>query len=581
MKRSLLILIILLATVAIGGDDRQPAPVPPEPHAQPAAKAQEPAGPELSVPADAVLLAWDDAQQFPHETAYYFRYVWVQDANQLDRMAGNLAIHLVSNNSVVKRPTEIGAGYLLRLDVRHYAIFEKDRKRFLKTWEELRFDPFFNKLVTKDTIKVLELENGEPPTVAVVRNGETVHVRLDQLLEGEVARLPAKHLPAKTYLKLRVLLQTEAPVVSLPYVLTRMLTAVKDQGGSATVFSGLYVEFFGLEETPAKGTALDALLATIGTGDGIDVEAFFARVPSERRLAMWKSRVTGKPRRVDLLPAQTVITGAWVSITQDPADGNYSGLSHAMKSLVRLNAAAREVIWATPLELHGFGLYDGKGGLQREAPSPVVSAEIYRDRNGASCPHSARLQPAISCIECHWAKDDAEGFRPLRNDVLTLKQRRGVVPVDDVNLRKQDLYEVQQMLERLYQGDPRRGEVEELISRARADLSKAVLRVTGPWPGGRGDQTDVVRLAGAHLVKVYQRYSYEPIDARDALRELGVRPPDKLAEAAALFAQLVPAGRYETATLEALRAGDEVNRFDWSFEYAFAAERMQVVGPRR
>lgn len=531
---------------------------------------QEVNKPVLSSPNDAVFFSLEDIKKF-HVEAVYMRYLWLQDADVLDAKVTSLTLNLISLNSVIKFPASIGGGYLLRVDGRDYAPRAEDRIRWLKTWESLRFDPNFNILITKDTAKLVELDAGKPAKVGVYRAGQLIETPVDKLLEGELARIRPKHINEENFKELRTLTGSEAPVVSFPYFLTRALTAIKDQGGSRTLLGGLYYDFRGIEESSDKATAEAALLRLLGVGDGGDLDKFFDRIPSDRRVAMWKSNVTGKARRVDLFAAQTLLTGSWVSISQDPEDGTGDSLFNAMKSLIKLNVAARELIHVSPNGLHGFALFDGKGALQREAPSKVVVADMFRDRNGANSPHSTRLQPAISCIACHWSKDASSGFKSLKNDVLTLRKRNGFAPLDDINLRGKDINEVQLRLEQLYQGDFS----EKFISRARDDLSEAVLRSTGPWLGGKGDQTDVVLLASQRLIKRFNDYNYEPVSVQDALRELGINSPTKTHDALVLFNKLIPPSKVDDVTIQSLANGLEVDRFSWSVAYGFVSARMK------
>ena len=536
----------------------------------------------LSTPADAVLFARDDAIRLGKD-AYYVRYIWEQAGDTENIAIGSLAANLVSFEATFGQLVDVGKGYVYRIDLRYLTSHTNpaDFKRFKKVWEELRFDPNFQLLVTKDTVKLLQKFYGGEAKVKVLRLGKVVEVDVAKLLEGEVARLPAPQIPKQAFLDLRNLTDSEAPVVSLPYFLVRSMSAIKDQGGSATVFGGLYYELLGTEEKPAKGTAEDTLFKRVGVGDGVNAVKFFERLPAERRLAMWESLITGKPRRVDLLPAQTRTTGAWLSVTHDPDDGNEDSFANAMKSLIKIKDKARETIYVLPNGLHGFALFNGEGALQREAPLNVVGAEpAYHARSGAVKPHSMRLQPGVSCINCHWAKDDKSlGFRTLHNDVLTLKKRRGFIPIDDVNLQDKKQEDVVAQLEALYQGDP----TDILVDRARDDLSAAVLQAVHPWPlrGGKGDLTDVVQLAGSRLWKLYAEYLYEPVDARQALRELGIKPPDKLEDAVMLFNLRVPPVKLnEDVTVGSLHGGLAVSRFSWSISYSYVAGRL-LPDPQR
>lgn len=575
MKRAYAVLgtVVVAALSFAIGTGPAPAPPPEAPKVKP-----------LSTPGAVVPLALLDARKI--ETArkarptdaripdpQFIRYAWIEDGNGLDWKASAVALGLLSGFSEPTPPVRLPGGYLLRVDLTKYVPDQgKSLARFAQTWEELRFDPAFNKLVTNTTVALLDEETQLHQT-KVVRDGEEVTVTLVDLLQGEAARLPSKHIPQAEWRELCGLLGTEAPIVDFRYLVTRGLTAIKAQFGNRTLFGGLYYDFNGFPATEAE------FLKFIGVGDGGSLEAFYARLPSERRVGMWKSAVTEKERQVVIFPAETVPTGSWGAITRDPNRENSGGRFSAMRTLIGFKFAASEGIFVSPVGLHWFLLWDGDGKIQEVAPQSVVAADGYRDRFGNRSPHSKELQPAISCIKCHWAIDDSDGWKPLRNDVLALN-RRGLVPIADLDLRGRSVREVRDKLVALYKGEP-----DKLVTRARDDLDEAVLRVSGgPWPRAENQRISDVRLAGQRLVTVYEQYNYEPVDASIALYELGIVPPRNHKDAVAVFNKAVPptpGGLLEDVAIGSIQDGLYINRYDWAVSYAFVWERMMAAQQRK
>lgn len=475
-----------------------------------------------SSPADAVSLA--DAnlsialQEKRIPFPYTIRYLWVQNGGQEEYQVGSLWLHMISANSLFKQPVRAAQGFLIRVDLRHYANDDpKTLQRLIDTWEELRFDPaFYNHQLDKD--------------------GEIVVTTLSKAVDHIVwGRLADK-------------LQTVVPIVSLDYFLVRASTAIQDQGGSEKIYGGLYYRFTGLGDE-------EEVLRFLGVGDGGDVAKFYDRLPSLRRVAVRKSSVTGKKRGVKIFPTEATDSGAWGAVTEDGEDGKDGGRNSPLHALLTFKVAAKEGIFVNPLGLHWFVLWNGEGKRQDVAPQQVVTADQYFDRQGHRNPHSTRLQPAISCIACHWSTGQ-DGWLPLRNDIYDA-MKRGTFPYAELGF--DDVFQ-RDRLERLYQGPSLK-----LVIRAKADLSEAVLRATGPWESSE-TQADVVKLSSRKLLKMVQEYLYEPIDARQALREIGIVPPKDNIQAAALLSAIVPPariGEVEELDIDDLRAGKSINRFDW------------------
>lgn len=443
---------------------------------------------------------------------------WVRVDNVRQYKGTSVILNKVSTSSAIHLPPLVGN--MVLVDATKYVRTKgehpdpDDLKRFLAAWESLRFDPAFN---------VLRIVNGK-----VIRT--TLHS----------PELIARH-------------HTEAPVVEFRYLLSRALTTVQDQGGDATIFGGIYYDLAAYPKTEID------LIRQLGIDPGDDLLAYYDKLPNQLRVAMEKSAVTGKARRIDFLPTAARPTGAWFAATRDVEDGKQAGRNDPLESLDRMIVFAVEILHARSNGMMGTFLANGGGERQDVAPHNAVVADMVLDRQGRRNPHSTRLQGPIDCIACHMAaSDQARGLLAVRNDVL-LQRRAGI----EIN---------SEQLKRLYQGDPDTpGEDLQLFfDRARDDQVLAFVRATGGWPGldltKKEDTTRIVRHVSEFLVSEFREYNYESVGSRQALLEIGVteKIPDAAGDAAALFNKLVPVVPGENINLARLRKGFEISRFRWS-----------------
>lgn len=396
----------------------------------------------------------------------------------------------------------------------------------------------------------------------------------------------------KIFTRLQTLTQSAAPVVSAPYFFHRLLSTIKDKEGKKDdlfndLFGGRYYEFAGIKKAKElKGkenaTDEDVFLEKLGVGfvgAKVNAEALFNNLRSDQRIAIFRSGVTGKKRRVDMFHSLAGRESmGWVSITHDVRDRDIDVGKDAFRNLLVLNDEARETIADKPNGLHYYTLTNGKGDLLDQATDDVAPDTTIPN------PHSKRLQAAISCIACHEA-EGSDGWKNLTNDVKKLTAGKLDVFADLFD-RKALQEDTLLRLAGLYQGDFRRN-----LTRAKDDYALAVLKATGPWEESK-DQTDVVKVAASYLVKRTRDYWYEPVDARQALLELGLKvppgeiflqdgkkqdwavyvlnevlPPDPDSQVGHIF--------LEDPNLGALKQGLAINRWDWALLQSFAARRAQ------
>lgn len=541
--------------------------------------AQPPVPDVLPTETDAMLLAARDVSEVPAPDRQYTRYVWITPDESDFGEATQAVSHTINSvnwTPIIRRPVPLGKDKLLvlRLDLRSYS--DNRVNEFVNVWEELKFDPRFNLLLTKDTIKFA----AEPPEFPKVRKKVKVapykaddgnvyeYKYVTEASKDDVVRVVGEHLDPKVVAALVDATQSQAPIVSHRYFVTRALTTVKNRGLFKTLYGGLYYDLLGIKRGFEKGTDEDNLLERLGIGnvaEGVTAEKLFDKLRSDQRVAVFRSGITGKARRIDFLKtlASRDSQSLYV-VTHDLKAQDIDIGQHPILNLLKFKDAAREAIYEMSNGLLAYVIFNGEGALQDEVP-PDVAADTT-----IPSPHGTILQPAISCIRCH---KTTRGWQPVQNDVKKLLSKFLDV-FDDATQKRQD--EAVVRIAGLYAGDPEF----KLLPRGRDDYSSAVLRATGPWKKSK-DQTDVAERVSDKLREVYADHNYRLVDASRALVELGVSGVDEKDAPARLQKLLPPVPIFdgglirEDPRIGALMSGLSINRVDWDLVYAFAAARKQ------
>lgn len=500
----------------------------------------------------AIALALADVRTLPKHDRAYQRYIWIPDGKVESLQEVSLTLNYISRATTIIRPTPV-AGQLARVDVRHYAPRDSDRDEWMGTWYNFTFDPRFSLLLTKDTLK---FSQGLIVNVPDFKDGE------------DVIKVPSPHLDQVAYANLVNETASQAPIVSHRYFIVRALSAIQDKGAYKTIYGGLYYDFVGIKTGAKKGTDEDAMFEQLGVGDvqsGLTAAKIFEKLRSDQRVAVFRSNITGRPRRADFVRTLASRDGqSIVSVTHDIKQQSIDVGVHPVMNLLDFKDDARELIAEKTNGLHLFALFDGNGKRQDEAPPDVAVDHTI------PAPHSTRLQPAIGCIRCH-APDS--GWRAVHNDA---KKLLGGL-LDVFPTRKAD--EVDR-LAGLYSGDVE----SRLLPRARDDYNSAILRATGPFKASKRNQADIAKLSAERLSNTWKVYWFDLVDASRALDELGVKhdpkkavetlrkliPPAKVIEVDGVGAPYVP----EDPRIGALLVGLSVNRSDWDLVYSFVATRM-------
>lgn len=567
----------------------------------------------LPLPADAHALALTDLRTLPPGDQPFIRYLWVRDGLDETAQALSLAVNQLSRANTIIRPVPLRAGKVLlqRLDLRHYAPRAPDLAAWLQLWEDFQLDPVFSLLLTRDSLKFVllrfpdwkgrgylagtrrQLVDCEPYTHpedgrVYRRRWEAQRVRgvqtllLQELQDVELIRLPSSQLDLAAYGELAQRTASEAPVVSHGYFVYRTLSAIEDQGLYALLYGGRYYQFAGIRKGAKQGTDEDALLEDLGVGsvkDGLTARQLFERLRSDQRAAIFRSGVTGRPRQMEFfrtLAGRVDQGSGLISITHDLRDQDIDVGTHPIANLLAFKDFAREVIFQRPNNLHGYALFNAAGKLQVEVPPDVAKDHTI------PAPFTAKLQPAISCISCHEA-EGSDGWKPVANSVQALVGIKTKADIfGDLTQLDKTIPDTIDRLAGLYGGDP-----EKALQRGREEYSAAVLRATGPFRESAKGQTDVVKLAGGRLVKIWRNYWYDLVSPQHALEELGVRvvePRDAQAVLGYLLQPVpetavpVPAAGViilpEDFRALALKAGLSINRSDWDLVREFAAYRV-------
>lgn len=570
----------------------------------------------LDSPKDAVAMALADAGFLAEEDRRYALWIWSRSGEWEDVQAAALVMNYLSRaaqhapldknaHPLTPMPPMYGlaGGKLLRVDLRSLADAQSDLDEILLLREELRNDPAFSRLLTRDTIELAlrdrnlaeAIFGGAIPTRKVhtsdwhwdaKASGTWYDERTKTTYKGQwidkggfkevsildansnVVRLNARHLSGQVLEQLQALTHSEVPIVEIGYAVTRLTSAIQGEGLFRDLYSGLYSRFIGLRKSKEKGvTDEDLLLNDLLVGGVVKVKAVdvFEKQRSDRKLAMFRSSVTGSPRDVQWIPTTTRGNGLSLAfITGDPSSRDVDVGAHPVLNLGRAKVKAREWLWKNAFGLDRAALTDAVNGtLQDRAPADVVI-----DREIPS-PYAPELDGGIiSCGRCHGR---FEGWQPMTNDVAALF-KSGLDVFGDINDHTRTLYDTAKRLRGQFQGD-----ANFVLKQLRDDNAEAVLRITGPWAKSKG-QTDVYKLAWNRISAIHAEYNYRLVDAQVALRELGVEVAK--ADAVKMFNLLVPVLKGqpgvvvgEDARLWQLRIGGSITRNDWNLAFEGAMLR--------
>lgn len=521
-------------------------------------------------PADGVAYALADVASLAIGDQPFQRYVWIQNGDPKNVGAVNYTVNLSWNRaSVLVNCKAVAKNQLVRIDLRSLApradIEGKDFKELFVLWEKLAFEPYFHIVrTTEDALptnaKLIKSLTDDPTgsirfsiddkmwykspagrTYLLTESGWQ-NQKLEFSKKENVAA-PGVHVGLDQHVMLQSLTQSNAPIVRFDFFIAKSLQ---------TLNGGIYYDLLGIERNPKGQTAQDAFLKKFGAD-----EAQVAKLRSDQRTAMFKSRVTGRPRRVEFFRSLGVRpdsgTGL-VTITYDIAEEDIGPDTDPIRNLLNFKDRAREIILERANGTPAFGLFNGDGGLQDSAPDNIVKDHTI------PVPYTARLQPAIGCVRCHAPFD---GWQPAPNEVKIMLS--GYLDVfDDLSDKKGIIPDTLDRLAGLYSGD-----LSKTLRRARDDYSDVVYIVT---------KGQTVPQAGATISGIFIDYLYTEVDALIACRELGYDVP---VDKAVYFLNLIvpPLDKDilgiapEDPIIGALKVGLKVQRYQFESVYADMAFR--------
>lgn len=480
-------------------------------------------GEPVATSADAVGWALGDVAAIPEQDRPFVRYVWIPPWGNPEWLARlDFAVNTAASHAAtIQLGVPIANGWMLRYDLRRLAPAQAQFDALRTTWDGLAAqDPYFH--------------------VPAVNT-------------GLAAAVIAPHLSPEQASALAGLTLSTGAIYRADFLLVKMLSAIE---------GGKYYEFLQIPRTITEAERKAGLtpqakwLATLGVFERTTQE-----LQADQRAAIFRSLVTGKPRRIDVLFGLGR-GGNLATITHDVADEDVAAGQHPIRNLLAFQDRARELIVQRPNGTHAFALTDNRGEFQATAPDNVA-----RDHT-VPAPHTARLQPAISCIRCHGPHD---GYQPFGNDVNAILSGRLDVFADVGSGGGREA--VIDRLAGLYAGqlDTPDGP----IGRARRDYSATLYRIAGAGAFGP-PPADIVSGLSAGVAAIYGAYRHDAVTAETACLELGLRvePGQGLAGLAQLLGD--PHGVAVDPVAGSLRAGIAVNRADWETVYGDLAVQVEA-----
>jgi hypothetical protein len=548
----------------------------------------------LSTPDDAVSAAAADlaglkqlaedngVEQF--DTTPY-RYIWVPDGNREDLALVSFVLNsVVSRSDINYTPNRrdspiqfLNDNKLVRVNLAILAPLSQgnDLLDVLAVWDKM-FNPYFM-LVKQEsprkTTKTVQQRVSVPPYLA--KDGNTYDYKFenievateDAVFAEELAFGP--HIDVDNGALLKTLTAARNPIVWCHTLYQQALT---------TADGGLYYEFMDIRKAPKAEQGKQQLsdqdfwLLNLGVS-----EQLIDQLRADQRVAIARSNVTAKPRRMDIFnrPSRSSSNQGIITITQDMSDADYRAGADPLLNLLDFNVFGREVVFERNNGHLGYILFEGDGTLVDEAPPELVSDHTI------PAPHTARLQCAISCIRCH-GKGDDQGWKPIDNDIQ--KIMKGFLNVYNDRQGEIDKLTVPETLEklaRLYSAD-----LEKPFRRAREDHLDAIARCTiGVVSQEDGSPWTFKEITDA-LAERFVYYSYSPVTPLKACREMGYEVVDEEAAVTLLNRLLgfLTSDTDSNVTPEDVRVGllkinIPINRFQWELIYVDAMTRSNVNSP--
>lgn len=518
---------------------------------------------------DAVVWVLEALAQIDEQQRPFTRFVWIPSWGGAEWIGMlDFAINsVISQSRTLYRGRQFAGGWLLAYDLSLYAQGQ-ELATLIKLWDELAIkDPYFH-VPNVNTIEIDCSLCGGTGRVRGSRSGYTVPcktcngtgkvktTRKVAILAPHVEAAIAKnvtHLDKSERVDVLVtqLTSSTGAIYRADWLIEQLFTSVRGQ----------YTEF---RQQTFQGEQGLTPLQTLLKKRGYDLESA-VEVGGEKGCYLIKSGVTGKNRVI--LAFYGVGSRSPAILTFDPAEQRTRPDEQFIQNLVdifRLDDAGEAFI---PLQngMIEYVLSDGNGNLQRTAPDVVVADQTK------PFGHTTILECGMSCVVCHMPDN---GYKTARNDMQYMLGARLDFFGEDLSFErkgKTTILNRQQVIDLLVSRYAERiDEPDGVLGRARRDYLRALDRLTD-YP--IGPQTSSQRL-GALILNTYHDYYYGMVDAKKALKELGIQSP--AGQELQVFNQAVPTlavGEVDQILLDWLRQGAEIKRIDWEPLYVEAARR--------
>lgn len=484
-----------------------------------------------TIPAEAVLLADADLVTIDPELQMYIRYIWLSDRDQEAKNGVFLVQNgAISTSSIPKGLTLVGGNELVRLNFFDLCPDEHDRKRQLT---------LFDGLVNREKYFLSHswvLQDCD----AYILNKITYHKKWVW-----VSKFGA-HVDGDAAERLRCLTQSILPIMRYEdFVIL----------SSTTLNGGIYYELVGIETNPdpKKGKTAEELF---WESVGVDAKAS-AKLKSDRRIVLFKSKVTGEVRSADIFHGSGNGEGQGLGIiTHDSGEHGEDAETDAVRNLITFKDQAREAIAERSNGFHIYAAFDSKGAAQRSVPEGIaIDTTIPGDRPKI-------LQPSLSCMCCHGPSGGWQGAENQVAALLNPDEKDNINVFGDFNLRSLQRDQVERIVQ-LYAGNTKKR-----LQRGRDDLDEVIFKCTGQ-----------------HTAQVYRsvllirnKYLYEDITPQVAVKELGfICPQEKAAQFFRYLMGVLPVDASgisrEDPYVGALKKGFSITRSKWKLIYVDAAIR--------
>lgn len=353
---------------------------------------------------------------------------------------------LVTLAAAAGEPIPVVDRNMLRIDLAEASASLQDLRELLDTWEQLALDePYFlaHAVRNADGKTITRLPHREPTIGPLVARLQFVH-------------------------------QTQVPIVRWDYLFTKTITQVD---------GGLYYRFAGVDATQDKFLQRVAGITdkqAQQNNSGSKALQLISEIGGLKRAILFFHGTKGR----------TALNQNLAAVTYDMDRGNRNPASDPFRNPVTPKHDASEIIVERANGTLVYGLFNGAGKRQDEAPPGVVKDHEIPKEYG-----TARVNGAL-CMFCHGPED---GWRSVKHDLLDLDFL--------TDLRKQnDPDAVDALLA---------DKVDKPLRRARDDYSDGVVNCTQHY----GLDLDAKGLM-AHGHAAWKAYNAESVDQAKAVEEL-------------------------------------------------------------